>query len=146
MATNTDLIRRDVVHAFLRHQGKVLLLRRNELGTAYGGRWEGLSAYLREAAPKDQALRAIRDALDLSEDQVRLVSRGEPLRVAAPELATLWVLHPLLFDALEPEAIRPDWERLEVTWAPPNRLPGLCTAPHLTEALQRCLENAPRAE
>lgn len=129
------LVRRDVVTAFIRHGGKVLLLRRSERVGSYRGRWAAVSGYLELSSPLSQALREIAEETAIPAQQLRLVREGDPLRVPAPERGTLWVVHPLLFDLTPPEPeIRLDWESAEARWVAPEEIPQLDTVPQLAEA------------
>ncbi len=140
MHNQKQLERREVVTAFLRHEGKVLLVRRSDRVGSYRGRWAGISGYLEEPTALAQALREIREETGLTEDRLRLAAEGRPLEVPAPELGVLWVVHPFLFDIEDPGAIRLDWEHLELNWAAPEEVGGYATVPSLAEALASCLE------
>lgn len=133
------LRRREVVTAFLRHDGRLLLVRRSAQVGSYRGRWAGISGYLEEPAALQQALREIREETGLTPDQMRLVAAGECLEVPARELGTLWVVHPFLFEVDNPEAIRLDWENVELKWITPDELAQYPTVPALAEALAACL-------
>jgi len=139
MPAGRQLQRTEVVTAFLRHDGKVLLLRRSGRVGSYQGRWAGVSGYLEDPAPLQQALREIREETGLQDNHVRLVSAGTPLEVPAPELGKLWVVHPFLFDVTGAEAIRLDWENTEARWVLPEEVAALPGVPALAEALATVL-------
>ena len=124
-----------VVTAFLRHQGKVLLVRRSAGVGSYQGRWSAISGYLEGPDPLRQALREIREETGLDPALLRLRARAEPLAVPAPELGTCWLVHPFLFDVEDPAGIRLDWENTELRWVAPSELVGMPTVPALAEAL-----------
>lgn len=138
MPNPKQLERREVVTAFLRHGGKVLLVRRSDRVGSYRGRWAGISGYLEEPDALAQALREIREETGLTEDHVRLAATGRTLEVPAPELGVLWVVHPFLFDIEDPGAIRLDWEHLELNWVAPEEVGSYATVPSLAEALASC--------
>lgn len=133
--------RRQVVTAFLRHAGRVLLVRRSaEVGT-YRGRWSAISGYL-ESTPLAQAYTEIAEETGLGREDVRLRAHAPPLEVFDEALGTLWAVHPFLFDVLNPEAIRLDWENTQMEWVAPADLERYETVPALAEALARCLRAA----
>ncbi|MFA7095185.1 MAG: NUDIX domain-containing protein [Gammaproteobacteria bacterium] len=140
MTEGEGLQRRDVVTAFLRHGGRLLLVRRSERVWSYRGDWAGISGHLEAPTALDQVLREIREESGLRNDQVRLIAAGERLEVPAPELGTLWVVHPFLFDVDDPDAVRLDWENVEARWVAPDELPQYRTVPALAAALAACLE------
>jgi len=137
-ADRTTLQRREVVTAFLRRGGRILIVRRSGRVGSYRGRWSAISGYLEDPRPLDQALREIREETGVETDAVELVGAGEPLQVPAPELGVLWVVHPFLFELAEQAEIRLDWENTEMTWMEPSRLADLETVPRLLEALRAC--------
>lgn len=141
MTTSTDSLEpRSVVTAFLRHEGKIVLVRRSGRVGTYQGRWAGISGYLEDPTPLEQARREIREETGLGDDQVRLVREGECLTVPAPELGVVWLVHPFLFDISDPRAIHLDWENREARWIRPCEVRDYPTVPKLAEALARVLE------
>jgi ADP-ribose pyrophosphatase YjhB (NUDIX family) len=135
------LRRREVVTAFLRRAGRILLVRRSARVGSYRGRWSGISGYLEESTPLGQALREIREETDVSEADVTLIKAGEPMEIQAPELGVLWVVHPFLFELVGGTEIRLDWENSEQAWVEPHDLANMETVPRLREALMACMES-----
>ena len=128
-----------VVTSFIRHRGKILVLRRSEKVGTYKGKWAGVSGYLEDPTPLAQALREINEETGLTGSEVTLVSSGKPLEVPDPELGFSWLVHPFLFETGEPGKIRLDWEHVEMKWVEPALLRQLPTVPGLAEAYARCL-------
>ena len=58
--SQNPLTRREVVTAFLRARGKILIVRRSRKVGTYQGRWSGISGYLEDPTPHAQVLREIR--------------------------------------------------------------------------------------
>ena len=136
------LQRQEVVTAFLRSAGKILLVQRSAKTGTYPRRWAGISGYLEDPTPLQQALREIHEETGLEETTVHLVRAGKPLKVPAPELATCWIVHPFLFDIEGPDQIRLDWENTALRWVLPEQLAAYSTVPGLAQALAACLESA----
>ena len=137
MTTTSDLPHRPVVTAFLRHQGRILLLRRSARVGSYQGRWAAISGYLETEDPLIQARREIWEETGLATEQTRLIAWGEPLEVAAPELGWCWLVHPFLFEVESSEAIQLDLEHTEMRWVQPQELADFPCVPALEQALQR---------
>lgn len=137
MTTSPELPRRPVVTAFLRHQGRILLVRRSARVGSYQGRWAAISGYLEVEDPLLQARREIWEETSLAAEQTRLIARGAPLEVPAPELGWCWLVHPFLFEVESPEAIQLDWEHSEMRWVSPDELRDFPCVPALEQALQR---------
>lgn len=139
-----DLSRTEVVTAFLRHAGKVLLLRRSDKVGSYRGRWAGVSGHLEDATPLAQVLREIHEETGLTEATVHLAASAAPIEVAAPAQGKLWVVHAFLFDVDDPAQLRLDWESAECKWVDPRTVGDFETVPMLDEALQACLRDEQR--
>ena len=137
---DSNLKRQEVVTAFLRHAGKILIVRRSGKTGTYQQRWSGISGYLEDPTPLQQTVREIREETGLEETAVRLVRAGKPLTIPAPELKTCWIVHPFLFDINDPDQIQLDWENTELRWVAPPELADYPTVPALAEALAACLE------
>ena len=131
--------RTDVITAFLRHAGKILLLQRSDKVGSYRGRWAGVSGYLEDATPLAQALREINEETGLGADEVHLAARAAPLEVEAPALCKVWVVHAFLFD-VDRQTVRLDWESAQYQWIDPRCLADYTTVPMLAEALQACVD------
>lgn len=87
----------DVVTAFLRSQGEVLLMRRAEGVGSYQGRWAGVSGYA-EGEPDVQVREEIAEETGLGE-VVSLVRTGRPVTVSDDR--DEWRVHPYLFDCAD---------------------------------------------
>ena len=125
---------------------EVLVLRRSERVGTYRGRWAGVSGYLEEASPLEQAQREIEEETGLSRREVSLLAEGEPLEVVDESIGVRWTVHPFLFemitDRLKPVLLKLDWEHVEARWVRPEEVAEMDTVPGLAEALDRVYEHA----
>lgn len=134
--TTTETVH--VVTAFLRHQGRVLVLQRSGRVGSYRGRWAAVSGYLEEPTALAQALREIDEETGLAAADLSLVAEGAPFAVDDPALERRWVVHPFLFDIASLPSIRLDWEHSAYRWVLPVGLAELQTVPSLARALEAC--------
>ena len=141
METGKDYEHRRVVTAFLRRDGKLLLVRRSPRVGTYQGRWSAISGYL-ESSAYEQALQEIVEETRLSEEDVKLMAAADPLEVIDATLGICWTIHPFLFEVSTSTRIRLDWENTEFRWVTVNELDSYATVPALKDALARCLETA----
>ena len=130
---------RHVVTAFLEHEGKILLVRRSQTVRTHQGLWAGISGYL-EHAPLEQAVIEIREETGLDGPDVELRQEGQPVDVADPEHNIRWIVHPFLFRVNRPDAIRLDWENVEMRWILPAEIDDYTTVPGLKQAFLNCLQ------
>jgi len=139
MSVTEPLERREVITAFLRHQGKILLVKRSEKVGSYQGRWSAISGYLDDPTPLAQAQREIREETGLETSDIKLIRCGDPLEIPSPEHHCCWVVHPFLFDIKDPQHIRLDWENCESSWIEPASISNYTTVPMLQEAYHACM-------
>lgn len=128
-----------VVTAFLRHQGKILILRRSAKVSTYQLRWAAVSGYV-EKTPDEQVLTEIREEVGLTENDVTLVKKGETIEAVDEKLDKKWIVHPYLFDVHNKDKIRIDWEHKEMKWISPDEIDKFETVPKLKEALEKVLK------
>lgn len=128
---------RPVVTSFIQVAQKILLLRRSSNVGSYRGRWAAVSGYLEgDENPAQRAMTEIREETGLTSEQITLVRAGEMLRVYDEEADVVWVIHPFLFEANEPN-VRLDWEHTEFHWVRPDELREYETVPKLRETFHR---------
>ena len=135
-----ELQEKRVVTCFLESDGEILLLRRSQQVGSYQGRWAGVSGYI-ETAADEQALVEIREETSLSQEDLKLVKKGQPLSVEDEKLGIKWVVHPYLFHIKDRDKIKIDWEHKEVRWVNPGDIDNYHTVPMLRETLARVHES-----
>ena len=128
---------KQVVTCFLKHNSKILILRRSHNVGSFKGKWAGISGFI-ESTTDEQAFTEIAEETRLSGDDVNLVKKGLPLEVE--EEGNSWVVHPYLFDIKNKEKIEADWEHNELKWIEPREIDNYDTVPMLKEALARVYE------
>lgn len=123
-----------VVTCFLRNQGEILLVRRADSASTYGGRWAGISGYVEQEDPIATARMEIREETQLT--NAVLVRRGDPLSVSDAESSYSWVVHPFLFDSASREVVLNE-EAAAADWVPATEILRRQTVPGLWEAYRR---------
>ena len=124
-----------VVTAFLRHDGEVLACHRSEDAPTYPGQWGGVSGVIED--DEDPVAAGRREASEeVGMTGLEEVRTAEPLRVEAPAYDAVFVVHPVLFDAMDRElALSAELQGAE--WMPATELLGRETVPKLFETYQR---------
>ena len=128
---------KQVVTCFLKHNSKILILRRSHNVGNFKGKWAGISGFI-ESTTDEQVFTEIAEETRLSGDDVNLVKKGLPLEVE--EEGNSWVVHPYLFDIKNKEKIEADWEHNELKWIEPREIDNYDMVPMLKEALARVYE------
>jgi len=125
------------VTCFLRHKGRILVLRRSHAVSTHKGKWAGISGTIATPTPLQQALKEIQEETGLTSEEVVLLRRSDPLDVPDPENKVTWVVHPFLFAVRGSAEIRLDWEHTEARWIEPHELTGLEAVPRLKESWEQ---------
>ena len=115
-----NLQEKHVVTSFLKSGDDILLLCRSQQVGSYQGRWAGVSGYMEQGAD-EQALTEIREETGLTDEDLTLLKKGEPLAVEDAALGVIWVVHPYLFAVKDRNKIRIDWEHKELKWIKPGK-------------------------
>lgn len=129
-----ELIEAPVVTCFLRHRGRVLLLRRSQKVSSYRGQWGGVAGYV-EGDAEESAWREIAEETGLKTG-LKLVRSGEPFNLDDPQLGKRFVVHAFLFDT-ESRDVRLDWESDEADWVEPTEILKRNVVPKLWTSYQR---------
>ena len=141
MSEQPELRQTPVVTNFLLrtdgNEPRLLIVRRSQRVGSYNTRWAGVSGFIEPGVTPDvQAYTEIREETGLQRDQVRMLKRGAVIEYADASLNRHWYIHPYLFEALTPDAIKLDWEATEMRWISPSELSDYETVPQLEEAYE----------
>lgn len=109
-------------------KGELLILKRSQRVGSFQGHWAGVSGYLEERSPLEQALLELEEETGLGRGELQLVTEG-PL-IYARDGARGFTVHPFLFRCTR-EDIRIDWEHTEFKWIDPKELGKYPTPPGL---------------
>ena len=121
-----------VVTAFLeREDGRILLLQRSDKVGSFRGRWAGISGYLEDPTPLEQAYREIAEEVGMARENLALAAEGDP--VLARDGTRVFVVFPFRFLVRAPE-IRLDWESARAEWVDPREIRQRPTVPKLDRA------------
>lgn len=135
-----NLQEKRVVTCFLESDGEVLILRRSRQVGSYRGKWAGVSGYI-ETTADEQALVEIEEETGLSQEDLKLIDKGEPLSIEDERIGIKWVVHPYLFHIEDRGKIKIDWEHKEARWIKPEEIGNYQTVPKLKETLARVYES-----
>jgi 8-oxo-dGTP pyrophosphatase MutT (NUDIX family) len=129
-----DIKRKAVATSVLLYKGKILILKRsNKVGT-YQGKWACVSGYIEDnETPLECALKEINEELNLCDEDVELIRKGEVL--FASDKNILWAIHPFLFRA-KIQDITLDWEHEEYKWIPLEAIERYSTVPELRKTIE----------
>ncbi|MFQ5918497.1 MAG: aconitase X swivel domain-containing protein [Thermoplasmata archaeon] len=129
--------RRDVVTSFLRHEGRILLLRRSSEVGSFQGYWAAVSGYLEgEEPPLERARMEVLE--ETGWQDATLEASGEVVLARGREPGVVWAVYPFLFD-VSSDGVTLDWEHDDYRWIAPEDLGRYQTVPKLREVLRSVL-------
>lgn len=108
----------DVVTAFVWDGQRVLLAQRSSEVSTFPGHWAGISGYVQQSEPLDQAYQELQEECGLVRGSLVLAGAGEPLVAAAEEGHGGFRVHPFLFRVEPDVALHRDWEAARLDWVP----------------------------
>ena len=113
---------------------QILIVRRSNRVGSYQGRWAGVSGFVEpNVPPESQAYTEIFEETHLTNEQVRLLRRGEVVEYVDESIGRHFYIHPFLFEVPNPDAIHTDWEAIDMRWIAPSELHNYETVPKLWE-------------
>jgi 8-oxo-dGTP pyrophosphatase MutT (NUDIX family) len=130
---------KDIVTSFIESENKILIVRRSGRVGAYQGQWGGISGYIENRSPEDQALIEIKEETGLDGKEIKLISKGQSLEVLDEKLKIKWVVHPFLFYVRYPDKLKLNAENIESRWISPEEIDNINTVPKLKETLAQVL-------
>jgi len=112
-----------VIVVFLRHNLKILLLKRSKKVLTYKGKWNAVAGYLDDAQPiREKVLEELREEVGVGEDVIDSIHIGEPYTFADQDIGKTWIIHPILVELKGEPKITLDWEHTEYRWVDPEEL------------------------
>ena len=132
-----------VVTAILqRPDGRILLLRRSSAVSTFQGRWAGISGFLEEATPLEQALREVREEVGIPPSELGAPQTSAP--IYARDGPRMFEVHPFRF-RVERDVARLDREHTAAEWVDPGEIQRRDTVPRLWNVWE-AVRPSPEAE
>jgi nicotinamide-nucleotide amidase len=133
--TNSEVQLKPIVTCFIESENKILIVRRSGRVGTYQGQWAGISGYIENNKPEEQALLEIKQETGLDSKDVKLINSGQTLEVLDEKLKIQWVVHPFLFYVRNQDKLKLNAENVESRWVTPEELDNFNTVPKLKETL-----------
>ena len=125
-----------IVTSFLRHNDKVLILKRSNKVKTMKGLWAGVSGIIENnESPLKRAKIEIFEELGILEENISLVKSAKEMKVNSPQYENHeWEIFPFMFETDNP-TITLNWENSEFRWININELKKFETVPSLQKVL-----------
>ena len=125
-----------IVTSFLKHNDKILILKRSDKVKTMKGLWAGVSGIIENNEPPiERAKIEIFEELGIDQQYIKLIKSAKELTVESPQYRShKWVIFPFLF-ATEKSEIKLNWENSEFRWISVNQLKEFHTVSSLEKVL-----------
>ena len=127
----------NIVTSIIKHQEKILLLKRSDKVKTMKNVWSGVSGVIEndDESPLSRAKIEIFEEVGLMEKKIELLKSNEQIKIDSPQYKNhTWNIFPFLFKIEKPE-IKLNWENSEFAWIDPNEIVNYKTVPALKEIL-----------
>jgi isopentenyldiphosphate isomerase len=129
-----------VINCVVRHNGKVLLVKRSKKLRLYPGVWHGISGFLDDHQDlKDKVLEELREELGMPESKVTSITLGQILEQDAKQYQKTWIVHPVLVEVAT-EKVKLDWEADSYKWVSPEAALTMDLLPGYEQVLKLLLK------
>ena len=125
-----------IVTSFLKHNDKILILKRSDKVKTMKGLWAGVSGIIENNEPPiERAKIEIFEELGIDQQYIKLIKSAKELTIESPQYTShKWVIFPFLF-ATEKSEIKLNWENSEFRWISVNQLKEFHTVSSLEKVL-----------
>lgn len=129
-----------VVVSFVRHKGKILLIKRSDKVAFYKRMWNSVSGYLDDMKPvKEKALEELEEELGIVKKDISSMKEGKTFRVVDKKINREWIIFTVLVELETIPEIRLEQENTRYIWIRPEELQAFDTVPGLEEELKAAL-------
>ena len=110
-----------IVTSFVKHNDKILILKRSQKVKSMKGLWSGISGIIENGeSPLKRAKIEIFEEIGIGEDDIELIKSGNQTLIESPQYKNhQWVIFPFLFK-IQKSDIKLNWENSEFKWIEPN--------------------------
>ena len=131
-----------VITIFVKHKGKILLLKRSDKVLEYKNLWNTVSGYLDELKPiEEKAKEELKEEVGIEGKDISEIKLGEIYKFTDRTIQKTWVILPILVQLNEKPKIKLDWEHSEYKWIAPEDLKKYAIVPKLQKSWQNLQES-----
>tara|TARA_B100000029_G_scaffold107261_1_gene98203 strand:+ start:334 stop:741 length:408 start_codon:yes stop_codon:yes gene_type:complete len=125
-----------IVTSFVKHNDKILILKRSQKVKSMKGLWSGVSGIIENGeSPLKRAKIEIFEEIGIGEDDIELIKSGNQTLIESPQYKNhQWVIFPFLFK-IQKSDIKLNWENSEFRWIGIHEFKEFDTVPNLEDML-----------
>jgi 8-oxo-dGTP pyrophosphatase MutT (NUDIX family) len=121
---------------------ELLILKRSDKVKTYKGFWGGVAGYIEKSEkPIDTAYKEIREEVGLEKEEISLKKELESIKITDfyDNERYEWEIFVFLFELINKNDIKIDWEHSEYRWIRPSEIINYKTVPQLKEIVKKIL-------
>ena len=127
----------NIVTSIIKHQEKILLLKRSDKVKTMKNVWSGVSGIIEndDESPLSRAKIEIFEETGIIEKNIELLKSNPQTKIDSPQYKNhTWNIFPFMFK-VETSEIKLNWENSEFVWINPNDIVNYKTVPALKQIL-----------
>lgn len=133
--TNADTAA--VLTIFIKHNDKILLLRRSKQVLTYKGKWNTVAGYLDELVPIEKKIfEELHEELQIKKHDISSIRIGSHFEFHDPTIQKIWIVFPVLVTLHHKPEIKLDREHTEYRWIDPKEIDTFDTVPNILSSFQ----------
>lgn len=111
-----------VVSCVLKHNDKILIVKRSRDMKIYPDLWNGIGGFLDDDKSLEEKIKEeLAEETGIKENEIISIKHGEIFDLDDPVIGKTWVIHPALVE-ISTENIVLDWEAEEYRWIDPEEI------------------------
>ena len=126
----------DIVTSFLKHDKKILIVKRSQNVKSMKNLWGGVSGIIENnEQPLKRAIIEIFEEVGLAEHEINLLKEGKEMDIISPQYKNhIWHIFPFLFGVSNIE-LQLNWENSDFKWIQIEEIKKFETVPSLEKVL-----------
>jgi len=105
-----------VINCVIRHNGRILIVQRNQKMRLYPNFWNGISGFLDDDRSIEEKVKdELREELGIKVSDIVSIHRGPVFNQEEEKYSKTWIVHPILVD-VKTDKIKLDWEAQNYKW------------------------------
>jgi 8-oxo-dGTP pyrophosphatase MutT (NUDIX family) len=128
----TNAERAAVLTIFIKHDNKILLLKRSHQVLTYKGKWNTVAGYLDEIVPIHKKIyEELHEELNIQKNDICTIQLGSNFEFVDHSIHRTWIVFPVLVTLRQRPDIDLDWEHTDYQWIDPEKIDDYETVPNI---------------
>jgi len=132
--------RAPTVNCVVKHDDKILIVKRSSTMRFYPDKWNGISGFLEEGrSVEEQARKEVREETGITDGEIVSLRRGRSFEFEEPMYDKQWVVNPVLVE-VKTSKVKTDWEAQDHRWITRGELGEFDIVPRFNQVVDAVLD------